>query len=292
MITPQTKHKKLAKILGLKVPVYFKREDLHPLKSHKGRSLPLMINTYSKQGETNFVISSSGNAALAAGLYIKKYNQKNKNKLSLQIFVGEKIDLKKLGWLKKLQSKNITIIKTKNPKQEAFKIDRLGKAKILRQSTDDLALLGYESLAKELSKIKNLSAIFIPTSSGTTAQGLYEGLKKIKILPQIHIIQTTACHPMAMNFSTTSTSTTKSIAGAIVDNIAHRKNTVVADIKSSCGFGWITDDQQIQDAIKIVYKTEKIKLSPNSALAVAGLQQAIKQNWQFIGPIVCLITGK
>ncbi|MFA6423973.1 MAG: PLP-dependent lyase/thiolase [Candidatus Magasanikbacteria bacterium] len=294
MITPQTKHQKMAKILGLSVPLYFKREDLHPLGSHKGRSLPIMIETHAKQGETHFVISSSGNAALAAGLYIKKYNQKHKSKLSLQIFVGEKIDLEKLGLLKKVLSKYITINQTKNPKQQAFKLDKNGEAKILRQSTDDLALLGYEELAKELNKIKNLSAVFIPTSSGTTAQGLYNGFKKFKHLPQIHIVQTTTCHPIAINFSPTRccSTTSKSIAGAIVDNVAHRKEVVISDIKNSKGFGWIADDKQIQVTIELIWKTEKIKISPNSALAIVGLQEAIKQNWKFKGSVTCLITGK
>lgn len=304
MITPQTKHQKLAKILGLTVPLYFKREDLHPLGSHKGRSLPIMINAYIKQGQTDFLVSSSGNAALAAGWYIKKYNQKHKNKLSLQIFVGEKIDKNKLGLLRKVLSKNISITQTKNPKQSAFQMDKTGQAKILRQSTDDLALLGYEPLAVELSKIKKLSAVFIPTSSGTTAQGLYIGFKKLKLTPQIHIVQTTACHPIAdvlsLSFQCLSSPRTRgsadnaqtSLAGAIVDKIAHRKETVVTDIKNSRGFGWIADDTQIKDIIKLVYKTEKIKLSPNSALALVGLQQAIKQNWKFTGPAVCLITGK
>jgi len=307
MITPQTKHQKLAKILGLEVPLYFKREDLHPLESHKGRSIPLMVDTYVKQGYSNFVISSSGNAALAAGLYIKKYNQKHKNKLSLQIFVGEKIDSFKLKTLKKVLSKNITITQTKNPKQTSFQIDKSGEAKILRQSTDDIALLGYNQLAKELSKIKNLSAVFIPTSSGTTAQGLYNGFKKLKLNPQIHIIQTTAVHPIAekilLSFPQKResadiamipvyTGTTKtSLAGAIVDIVAHRKETVIVDIKKSHGFGWIAQNKQIQDIIKLVYKTEKIKLSPNSALSIAGLQQAIKSKWKFKGSIVCLITG-
>ncbi|MFA6547477.1 MAG: PLP-dependent lyase/thiolase [Candidatus Magasanikbacteria bacterium] len=313
MITPQTKPQKLAKTLGLAVPLYFKREDLHPLGSHKGRSLPIMIDTYVKQGQVNFVISSSGNAALATGLYIKKYNQKHKNKLSLQIFVGEKIDKNKLGLLKKVMSKNITITQTKNPKQSAFQMDKSGQAKILRQSTDDLALLGYEQLALELSKIKNLSAVFIPTSSGTTAQGLYNGFKKLKLTPQIHIVQTTACHPItdALSLSSSCLSSSRmrgsinnsqipafagmtkiSLAGAIVDNVAHRKEMVVADIKSSRGFGWVADDTQIKDIIKLVYKTEKIKLSSNSALSIVGLQQATKQNWKFTGPIVCLITGE
>ncbi len=308
MITPQTKHQKLAKTLGLEAPLYFKREDLHPLGSHKGRSIPLMVDFYVKQGLANFVISSSGNAALAAGLYIKKFNRTHKNKLTLQIFVGEKIDKAKEKILTKILSKNIFLIKIKNPKQSAFQIDKSGKAKILRQSIDDTALTGYEQLALELNKIKNLSAIFIPTSSGTTAQGLHAAFKKLKLNPQIHIVQTSAVHPITEKFLLSfpqkreSVDTTKipafagmtktSLAGAIVDNIAHRKEMVTADITNSHGFGWIADDQQIKNTIKLVEETEKIKLSPNSALAIVGLQQAIKQNWKFDGSVVCLITGK
>ena len=292
MITPQIKQLKLAKTLGLKIPLYFKREDLHPLGSHKGRSIPLMVEHYTKQGQTNFVISSSGNAALAAGLYIKKYNENHDNSLTLKIFVGEKINKNKLDTLSKILTKQITIIVTKNPKQQAFQIDKNGQAKILRQSTDESALLGYEQLAKELSKIKKLSAVFIPTSSGTTAHGLYLGFKKLKLKPQIHIVQTSACHPMAATFSPTNLTTTTSVAGAIVDNVAHRKEPVIEGIKKTKGFGWIANDTQIQDAINLVDQTEKIQLSPNSALAVAGLQQAIQTNWKFSGPIVCLITGK
>ncbi len=294
MTTPQTKHTKLAKILGLKAPLYLKREDLHPLWSHKGRSIPLMIENYQKQGCSSFVISSSGNAALAAGLFIKKYNQKHKSKLNLQIFVGEKIDAEKLKLLKKVLSKNITLNKTKNPKQSAFQIDKSGQAKLLRQSTDDTALLGYLELAKELNKIKNLSAVFIPTSSGTTAQGLHLAFKKLRLNPQIHIVQTTACHPIAINFTPAHccAETKKSIAGAIVDNVAHRKESVVTSIKNSHGFGWVADDDQIKNIIKLVQKNEKIKLSPNSALSVVGLEQAIKEKWKFDGPVVCLITGR
>jgi len=294
MITPQSQQRKLAKALGLNVPLYFKREDLHPLLSHKGRSIPTMINEYQKKGIASFVISSSGNAALAAGLYIKQYNKNHKNKLTLQIFVGEKIDQKKLNLLNKIQTKNISIIKIKNPKQEAFKIDKARKAKILRQSTDDLALKGYHQLAKELSKIKKISAIFIPTSSGTTAQGLYDGFKKIKLKPQIYIVQTTACYPLAKNFFSADykIASSPSIAGAIVDKVAHRKEKVVADIKNSHGFGWVANNKEIKDVQKLVYKNEKIRLSNNSALAIVGLTQALKQKRKFNGPVVCLITGQ
>lgn len=294
MLTPQKKYLKLAKIISLNWPLYFKREDLHPLKSHKGRSLPLMIDSHIKQGQKYFAVSSSGNAAIASALYIKKLNQKRKEKITLQIFVGEKIDLTKLKKLKKLTGKNTTLIQTKNPKQSTFQSQKNSGSVWLRQSTDDNALLGYESLAKEISKIKNLAAVFVPTSSGTTALGLAHGFKKLKLKVQIHIVQTSAVHPIADNFLPTNDYYTEkeSLASAIVDKVAFRKRPLIKAVKESAGSGWIASNEQIKKAIKLVARTEKTKLSPNSALAVAGLQQAAENNWKFSGPVVCLITGQ
>ena len=294
MLTPQTKHPNLAKVLGLSHALYFKREDLHPLLSHKGRSIPLMILSHLEQGQKNFVISSSGNAAIASALCLKKLNQKIKDKLSLQIFVGEKIDQIKLNKLKKLENKNISLVQIKNPKQSAFQLQKNNGAAWLRQSTDDIALLGYAELAKELSKIKNLSAVFIPTSSGTTALGLATEFKKLKLKVQIHPVQTTAVHPIVENFVSKSNCCIEkvSLASAIVDKIALRKLPLLKIIKENRGFGWMASNKEIEATVKLVMKTEKIKLSPNSALAVVGLQQAVQNNWKFSGPVVCLITGQ
>lgn len=293
MLTPQTKHPKLAQTIGLSQPLYFKREDLHPLLSHKGRSLPIMIDAHLKTGTKDFVVSSSGNAALASAFYIKKLNQKSKNKITLQIFVGEKIDLAKLKKLQKLVDRNITLTQIKKPKQSAFQLEKNNRALWLRQSTDDIALLGYFELAKELSKIKNLSAVFVPTSSGTTALGLDEGFKKLKLKIQIHIAQTASVHPMAQNFSQLRCEIeNESLATAIVDKIALRKPAVLKALKQNRGFGWVAGNTEITSAIQLTSRTEKIKLSPNSALAVAGLHQAIKNNWKFNGPVACLITGQ
>ena len=298
MQTPQIKAKKLAKKIGLNADLYLKREDLHTLASHKGRSIPLMIKKHAEEGWEKFCISSSGNAALAAAYYIKQLNKGGKNILTLQIFVGKNIDAQKLKLIKKIAGKNkfISISMVDNPKQTAFQTEKNGLAKNLRQSTDDSALEGYAELAKELAKIKNLSAVFIPTSSGTTAQGLHAGFLKLGINPQIHIVQTAACHPIVLLVNADEESdaakTGSSVASAIVDKIAHRKGEVFEAIKSSSGGAWIATDEQIIGAVNLVKNAEKIKISPNSALSIAGLIRAIKNNRTFDSPVVCLITGR
>ena len=292
MITPQIKANKLAQAIGLKTPLYLKREDLHPYGSHKGRSIPLMIKNYARQGVSDFVISSSGNAALATAKYVAKHP-----KLKLTIFVGKNIDVKKELRIMNYESRNnIKIKKVLNPKQSAFLLDKTGKAKNLRQSTDNTALIGYVELARELAEIKNLSAVFVPTSSGTTAQGLYEGFKKLKLNPQIHIVQTDACHPMVKNSSNKITPysllLTPSIASAIVDKVAHRKLKILELLKNSHGEGWVVTNQEIKKAMEEIEQSTNIKVSPNSALSLVGLKQAIASKSKFSGPVVCLFTGR
>jgi len=295
MLTPQPQAKQLARSLGLNTELYLKREDLHPHGSHKGRSIPLMITKYAKSGWTDFCISSSGNAAISAAITINEYNAKHKKSpLNLKIFVGKNIDKNKLKIIKNLTNKNILLEKTAVPKQTAFQMEKYGKAKNLRQSADDTALLGYASLARELVKIKNLSAVFIPTSSGTAAQALHQEFTKLNLNPQIHIVQTESCHPIADVFHlfTIKTASTASIAGAIVDKVARRRDKVAEALKTSKGNAWVCGNKEIKSVMMLAKKTEKITISSNSALAVAGLAQAIKNNWHFNGPVVCILTGR
>ena len=64
MITPHEEYPALASALGYKagkgaIRLYFKREDLHPYGSHKGRSIPVMMDYYREIGDRSFAISSS-----------------------------------------------------------------------------------------------------------------------------------------------------------------------------------------------------------------------------------------
>lgn len=281
MQTPQENAPELANAIGIPA-LYLKREDLHHFGSHKGRSIPLMIETYVSRGVRDFVISSSGNAALAAAHALP-------DGCKITIFVGKKINDEKLQQLRYAMGdkRYITIDQVANPKQRAFQMEKDGRAKNLRQSTDDAALAGYESLAEELKKIPNLQAGFIPTSSGTTAIALAQYLSGV----QIHIVQTEAVHPIAEQFDKTFTRQNMSEARAIVDKVAHRKDAVVAAVRASGGSGWIVSDEQINDAMKLVKETAGKIISPNSALAVAGLQKALQNGWTPTGAVVCLLTG-
>ena len=288
-ITPLEEQSKLAEALGLQSTLYFKREDLHPLGSHKGRSIPLMIKKYAEGGHRHFAISGSGNASIAAAMTINEYNNEfGEQPLDLRIFVTKSIDQGKLGTLESLVNENVRVEEVERPKQTVHKMNKSGEAKSLRQSKDDLALAGYVDLADELLETSP-AAIFCPTSSGTTAEALAGHLPD----SQMHVAQTTKCHVFAEQFDSNFNHTDTSLAGAIVDIVGERNQTLIPLIKKTQGGGWVLDNSAIKEAQALTYEHAGLELSPNSALSVAALKKALDSGWkpQPDKPIVCLITG-
>lgn len=290
MSTPLESYPELARAIGVPT-LYFKRDDLHEYGSHKGRSIPVMIDLYYASGDREFVISSSGNAALAAALYIKELNNRSDEKASLDILVGIHIAPHKLEKLKKLEDKYIRILSKERPLQAILQATDEGK-RSLRQSTDDTALIGYESLAQELLDIKNLAAVFIGTSSGTTAQALASYFATHKHPVQVHIVQTSSCHPLSDTYSVYDGPEERSIADAIVDITAHRKKYLLPLIEKTGGYGWVATNEQIEAAQTIVWDNEQLEISTNSALSVAGLMQAVYTGREITGAVVCMICGE
>jgi threonine dehydratase len=294
MVTPQEQFPALAKAIGL-TDLYLKREDLHPYGSHKGRSIPFMIDHYFEQGLRNFAISSSGNAALAAALYVKELNSNsakngNQSLIHLDIFVGIHLAPNKLAKLKKLEGDHIRVLTKERPLQSLMQASEEG-ARSLRQSTDDLALIGYKSLAEELAKIPNLAAIFIGTSSGTTAQALAQYFMDLKTSIQIHIVQTSSCHPLSDAFETFDGEDEQSIANAIVDKTARRKDALIPLIKKTGGYGWFATNDEIRAAQELVKKHAGFEISANSALSIVGAMEAAYRSWPVNGAVVCMICG-
>ncbi len=276
MITPNEEYAKLA--AELKVPrLFFKREDLHPYKSHKGRSIPVMMDHYIAKGITQFAISSSGNAALAAALYAKE------KKVELDIYVGRKIANSKLYKLQDICNGDVRLHQVDRPLQSAQEKSKDPQIVSLRQSTDDIALEGYKELAKELREIPNLGTVFIGTSSGTTAQALAMALTDVNVC----IVQTTSCHPLAESIGAMNDSQEDSIADAIVDKIALRKERIKALITDA----YIVSNENIKTAQTLTKEHTGLTISTNSALSVAGLMEAIYTGNDFDKTVVCVIAG-
>jgi threonine dehydratase len=294
MVTPQTEHPEIAMEAG--VPrLFFKREDLHPYGSHKGRSIPVMIDIYAAEGSRDFAITGSGNAALAAVRHIVKRNleiQKEQDKLSLEVILGERVNPeKRQRIMDEAVDGQVTVTEHPRPLQALFAAVKGHRTKSLRQSTDDYALVGYESLAAELSHTPDLAAVFIPASSGTAAQAIAEYFIKHTVAAQVHFVQTGARHPLSETFDALSEGGV-SLADAIVDIVAHRKDALIEKVKKTGGRGWTVDNAAIERAQRLIKERAEIDASGNGALALAGLLRARSKGAEFKGAVVCVITGR
>lgn len=304
MITPLEKQDKLASAIGIS-SLYFKREDMHPYGSHKGRSIPVMIEHYYASGDRAFVISSSGNAALAAALYVQEKNvkitikndEKSPDTSTLDIYVGNHVSPKKLQKIRTIadaSNGNIRVLVKERPLQALTQASQEGM-RSLRQSTDDEALVGYESLAQELaeaSKTGKIGALFIGTSSGTTAQALAKYFLNNKLPIQVHIVQTSSCHPLADAFENYDGPDERSTADAITDITGHRKSALIPLIEKTGGKGWVATNDDIKAAQELVLEHTGLEISTNSALSVVSAMKATYIDHQIDGAVVCMICGE
>ncbi len=297
MVTPLEKQDALAEAIGF-LSLYFKREDLHPYGSHKGRSIPVMIDYYVKTGNRQFAISSSGNAALAAAMHIASLNSRYQvNPLSLDIFVGNHVSPGKLKRIKEVADASggsIRVLAKERPLQALTQAANEG-VRSLRQSTDDEALVGYESLAEELlaeAQTKKIAAVFIGTSSGTTAQALAAYIQKKKSPIQVHIVQTSSCHPLSESFDSYDGPDEVSVADAIVDITGHRKAALIPLIEHTGGTGWIATNDDINAALELVQEHAGLAISTNSALSVVGAMKAAYTSHEIDGAVVCMMCGE
>lgn len=291
MTTPQTESPEIAKSLG--VPrIFFKREDLHPYGSHKGRSIPRMIDMKIEKGARNFVITGSGNAALAAVRHINSLNLKDGG-VTLSILTGKNINVDKRAALTaEIKDGRVSVVEVPDPLRELFHETHTGGKTSLRQSTDDDALAGYETLATEIAETPDLSAVFVGASSGTTAQALADYFNKNKIDVQVHIVQTTTTSPLSREFVSSESEAETSLADAIVDKTAYRKDSLVKAVRKGSGSGWIATNDLIVSAQKLLKEKAGIIATANGALGLAGLIKALSKDVKFTGSVVCIITGR
>ena len=277
----------LSEIIIKKNKLLIKREDKNPNGSFKDRSLAYQISHFFQKGATHLTISSSGNAAISAANYCKLAN------IKLEIFISTKISIEKKIILEKLKSNQITIHESKKAKSDAIKYAKQNKIPNLRGSVDKHAITGFKTIAYELyEQNKNIDAIFIPCSSGTSTIGIYNGYQdlfkdnnQIKI-PAFHIVQTERIHSFAKIFDKDFTKSTVSLANAISDRVGNRKEDVLKIINETNGFGWVISDFEIQKALKSTKSLINNK-SPNSHLSLSGFSKSKECGYNYNHP--CLI---
>lgn len=282
--------------------ILLKREDQNPTGSHKDRSLQYQLSAHIQQGESQFVISSSGNSVISA---IKMLRGRPEN---IHIFLSHNLSISKRKRLSEIvgitlnevdseQSyENFFFYFTNRAVSDSFKFSRENRLPLLRGSTDEYAIPGFKTIAYELADQEPESdAIFVPTSSGTTAYGIYLGYQEalnqkfIKKLPQIHIIQTSKVNLLARTYDQDYEVSKSSLATSIVDKIGHRRDNIREVIANTKGSGWIVSDEEIRASLKELSQ-QNINVSADAALSLAGLRKAKSKGMNF-KKAICILSG-
>jgi len=267
---------------GIKVIV--KDENQNPNGSFKDRCAAYQISKHTSDGNLNFVISSSGNAALSSASFCKLAKAK------LDIFVSRNLAKNKLNAIKKHVSDDIVLHTSDRPKSNAIQYAKKHNKLNLRASTDETAPIGYKSISYELSnQYPKIKSIFIPCSSGTSALGINAGFIERNLEVSIYICQTQRVHPISRNFVKDVHKASTSLADAIVDKVAHRKKSVIDMIQRSGGTGLIITDDELLKAQAFLQSSGK-DATYNSLLSLAGIMQARDRGLNIEGS-VALFSG-
>lgn len=285
--------------------LFIKHEDRLFLQCAKQRSILYMLMKYIESGKRNFVISSSGHAALVSAYTVSALKDRYKiNKLI--ILLSNQTSNEKLSKFIKHLELNISVRDLRNnfkrgviefnfadnPKQQAFQLAQEGYVN-LRGSTDDLALIGFKAIAHELvlqmEDRNKVDGIFVPASSGTTALGIYQGFHDLDQNPAMHVIQTTKVNTLVKKMQTASfEEELNHPSESITDYIGHRRKQVEEMIVISNGKGWIISKQEVIEGKKELANIG-IEASYDSALPFAAYLKATEEK-EFECPVL-VFTG-
>lgn len=258
---------------------YFKREDFNKTRSAKDRAIKEQIKKIKKLNIKKAVISSTGNAAISAAHFCKE------NNINLTIFLSSKVNPNKLKLIKKYGHRVETSLK---PISDAIKFSKNNSAYLLRQSTDQNALVGYQEIAREIIKeLPQITSIFIPVGSGTTLLGISQKLpKNVKI----YAVQSASNCPLAKKFDSDYQPETELITDALSAKFLPQKNKIITTIKDHQGSAFVIQNQEILKANNFL-KENKIETSLEGALALAGLFKAQKNKVKIGDYPLILLTG-
>ena len=182
--TPLQERPDLARAVGVG-RLLLKREDLNPGGSHKARGLLYQVVRHRSDAPSTFVLSSSGNAATAAGLTCDRTGDR------LVAFVSPATSPAKLA---RLQATGATVVETLKPINFGSYAARVFGLQDLRGTRDPLASVGYRSLAAEVAEQEQaVAALFTFSSSGISMVGIADGLQALGQAPALWSVQSGEC---------------------------------------------------------------------------------------------------
>ncbi|MGI8608169.1 MAG: PLP-dependent lyase/thiolase [Candidatus Dormibacteria bacterium] len=261
--TPIESHAVLARWAGVE-HLWLKREDLNPTGSHKDRGAVEQISGCLDRDQRVAVISSSGNAAVAAAA------QGSARGVAVVALLSPQTEPAKIHAIRAAGGR---VVVTTKPINYTIRLSRVCRWPDLRPSQSADALRGFASLGHELAdELEDGVALVGYASSGTTYEAVADALKNDGRHLPLHPVQAGLVNGLSREFGRPGNGR-RSVVGDLGVKVSARSQTVVTQVRDSGGEAWWVDDDAINAAGEVLRRAG-FALAPECWTAFAGLQLA------------------
>ena len=258
-----------------------KREDLSPTGSHKARSLGLMVSQLLAQGIRQAVISSSGNAAVAASAYCRAAG------IRLLCLISPRTPRVKVDALLRLGQ---LVVATPRPVDLLHHgVGAWGLAD-LRTSTNPLGPAAYRGIAAELHRAGAWASVFTFSNSGATALGLHQGARCLGgPEPQLHVVEGWPGGEITRPWYPPGESPPATGVGDLGTSRSRLAPAVRRAVRESGGRGWRVTRAELDEMRRLTRDLRPGTSWEGLAALVAASRWAMISGTS--GPAVVLLTG-
>lgn len=263
-----------------------KREDGSPTGSHKARYLGYLCSLLVARGVGQAVISSSGNAAIAAAAYASLGG------LRLLSLVSPRTPRVKLERLRDYPQ--LTVLSDHPVALLHHAVQNWGLAD-LRGSINPLAPNAYRGIAQELLEEAELAGVFLFSSSGAAALGLSQGFAQLlepATRPQIHVVEGTPGGELTRTwYSPGRHSPSDSGLGDLGSRRSRLAPAVRRAVRQSGGRGWRVGAGDLEDVLDLGNR-HGLSTSWEGIAALAAMRQSFSETSPGrSGSWVAILTG-
>ncbi len=260
--------------------IWLKREDKNPHGSHKDRSLAYQVSLAQQQGATELVISSSGNAAIAAAAFCRLA------KIKLWAFLAPTIPRQKFLAVKE---SGATIIVSHRAMRLANYLSKKKKLINLRPSTNDDSIVGFKTLGFEIfEQTEKVLPIFTYVTSGSSLIGLAQSGQELLAagclsrLPALNAVQSGG---LVSAGGVVGDETGASLAGQGGTRKTRRAEQIIEAVGLSGGRTWHISEEQIKEAAALLSR-QNIQTSFEGCASLAAVIASGESE------AVCVLTGR
>ena len=260
--------------------LWLKREDLNPTGSHKDRGAVEQVRGCLQRGQRVAVISSSGNAALAASA------QGAANGVTVVALLSPRTDAARIAAIRDAGGR---VVLTTKPINFTIRLSRVCGWPDLRPSQSADALRGFAGLGHELAgELVDGVALVGYASSGTTYQAIATALAAGHRQLPLHPIQAGLVNGLSREFGRPGDGR-RSLVGDLGIKVTPRAPAVVRQVRDSGGQAWWVDDAAITEAGEQLRRAG-FAVAPECWAALAGLRLAAREAG--IQRACLLLTGR